>query len=97
VVHGKPADKQNGIFQNPIADNSANVVSGVSHMKPINNILELFPFILQMDHIRLGKDRTPAGHIGWFLTPKTEHDKISQYPVGLVLGNLCLFAVKGGA
>jgi len=59
-----------------VADNRADVVSGIAGMQTVNNIFKLFAFILQMNHIGFGKDGAAAGHIGGFFTFETQTNEV---------------------
>ena len=64
-------------------------------MESVNNILQLLALVLQVNHIRLGKNRTPTGHIGGILALQANFDKVGQYFVNLILGYIGSYRLNG--
>ncbi|MBA7686264.1 hypothetical protein ES703_94707 [subsurface metagenome] len=64
-------------------------------MQTVNNILKLFPLVLKMNHISLGKYGAAARYIGGLLALQAKFDKIGQYFVCLILGCIRLSAIYG--
>ena len=64
VIQGKATDEEDRVIEQAVGNDGAHVVPGVSHMKAVDDVFKPFPFVLQVNHIGLGENRAPAGHIG---------------------------------
>ena len=75
-IFRQPTDKCNRILKLAIGHNRADVIAGVADMQTVNDIFQLFAFVLKMDHVGFGKDGAAAGHIGGLFAFKTQTDKV---------------------
>ena len=85
-VEGKASDEEDRIFQDPVRNDGAHVVPGISNVKAVDDVLQSLSFVLKVNHVRLGEHRAPAGHVGRFDTLEPEGDEIRQDPVDLIPG-----------
>ncbi len=64
-------------------------------MQPVDDVLQFFSLVLEVDHVGLGEDRAPAGDVRGMLAREPQPNEILEDPVHLVLGNHFLPAVEG--
>ena len=65
-------------------------------MQAVNNILQLLPLVLKMNHVRLCKYGTAARYTGRLLALQAKFDKVSQYLVNVIPGNIGFVGIHRG-
>ncbi len=63
-VAGDAADEHHRVIHLLARNNGTNVIGSISLMQAGDDIFKRLTFVLQVDHVRLGKDRAAAGHRG---------------------------------
>jgi len=56
------ADEDNRIRQLPVGNDGTEIIGGVAVVEPGDDVGQRFALVLQVNHVRLGENRTAAGH-----------------------------------
>ncbi|OPY91763.1 MAG: hypothetical protein A4E73_01811 [Syntrophaceae bacterium PtaU1.Bin231] len=95
-IEGQTADEEQRALQRPVGDDRAHVVPGISDVKAIDDVLQPFPFVLEVNHVRLGEHRATAGYRSRFGAGEAEADEVPQDPINPIRGDALSGRVNRG-